>query len=99
MHAEDMADIGVADGTTTELTSSAGSLSLPARPRTSVARRTVVVPHGVPGLNVNCLIPSGQHAIERLSGQHIMTGIAVELSPRSEATVAAEHEPSARRPL
>ena len=41
---------------------------------------TVVVPHGVPGMNVNALMPSGVTHLEPLSGQHHMTGIAVQVT-------------------
>ncbi|MBC7171633.1 MAG: hypothetical protein H5U40_04365 [Polyangiaceae bacterium] len=44
-----------------------------------MAPGTVVVPHGLPELNVNSLIPSGERAVERLSGMHHMTGIAVSV--------------------
>jgi hypothetical protein len=40
----------------------------------------VAVPHGVPGMHVNALMPSGALQLEPLSGQHQMTGIAVEVN-------------------
>jgi len=39
-----------------------------------------VVPHGVPGMNVNALMPTGMTMLEPLSGQHRMTGIAVQVT-------------------
>lgn len=79
MRAEDMAGIGAHDDSTITVRSIVGSVSLPVRARAGVAPRTVVIPHGLPDLNVNTLIPSGVDAIERISGQHIMTGIAVDV--------------------
>jgi hypothetical protein len=35
----------------------------------------------VPGMNVNALIPTGVTMLEPLSGQHRMTGIAVQVTP------------------
>ena len=48
---------------------------------TGVPQGIVVIPHGVPGLNVNALIPTGVTMLEPLSGQHQMTGIAVQIMP------------------
>jgi hypothetical protein len=39
------------------------------------------VPHGLPELNVNELIPAGADAIERVSGQLTMTGIRADVRP------------------
>lgn len=43
----------------------------------------VVVPHGLPDVNVNGLIPSSPELLEPLSGQHLMTGIPVCVLPIS----------------
>jgi hypothetical protein len=45
-----------------------------------VPPKTVVVPHGVPGMNVNALLPTGVEMLEPVSGQHFMTGIAVHVT-------------------
>jgi hypothetical protein len=50
-------------------------------PMDEVAPGLVVVPHGVPGVNINGLIPSSADCLEPLSGQHWMTGIAVRVIP------------------
>ena len=42
-----------------------------------VLEGTVVVPHGLPTLNINRLIPSNTDCIGPLSGQHFMTGTQV----------------------
>ncbi len=56
------------------------SLTIPAIPVPGLIPGTVVVPHGVPGLNVNALIPAGRARLEPLSGQHYMTGVPVQVS-------------------
>ena len=40
---------------------------------------TVVFPHGLTDQNLNALIPSGPAQVERISGQHVMTGAPVEV--------------------
>jgi len=77
MRPDDMLSLGVKDGAPVELRTKAGSLRVPVRGRDGLAPRTVVVPHGLPDVNVNALIPSGVDEVERWSGQHRMTGIAV----------------------
>lgn len=79
LHPEDMQALSLQAGASLELRSAAGVLSLPAQPKEGVARGTIVVPHGVPGLNINALIPSGEEQIEPISGQHVMTGIPIEV--------------------
>ena len=77
----DATALGLTDGDSVELSTRAGKLALPAFAREGVLVGTVVVPHGLPDLNVNAIIPSGAEAVERISGQHRMTGIPVELRP------------------
>lgn len=101
MRAEDMAEIGVEDGGEIEIRSATGSLSLLVKVQEGLAPRTVVVPHGVPDVNVNRVIPSGVEAIERISGQHVMTGIAAHVSPRvrgDTATPGASRKEQEPRP-
>ena len=64
-----------------EIYNDTGVLRLPARIHDDVLPGTVVVPHGLPGANLNALIPSGPDAqtIEPISGMHQMQGIAVRL--------------------
>ena len=40
-----------------------------------------MVPHGVPGMNVNALLPTGVEMLEPISGQHQMMGIAAQVMP------------------
>ncbi len=77
---EDLAALGLAEGESVTIETAAGRLTLEARAEDGLATRTVVVPHGIPGANVNALIPSGPDAIEWLSGQHLMTGIPARVT-------------------
>jgi formate dehydrogenase len=56
-----------------------GALAVRAVGKDGVLRRTVVLPHGIPGLNFNDLVPTGAESIERLTGMSRMTGIAVQV--------------------
>ena len=62
-----------------ELQSAAGAIRIPVRADEGVMAGTVVVPHGLPGTNVNILIGSHPSLIEPLSGMHRMSGHRVEL--------------------
>jgi anaerobic selenocysteine-containing dehydrogenase len=62
-----------------ELQSAAGAIRIPVRADEGVMAGTVVVPHGLPGVNVNRLIGSDHSLIEPLSGMHRMSGHRVVL--------------------
>ena len=62
-----------------ELQSAAGAIRIPVRANEGVMAGTVVVPHGLPGTNVNRLIGSDHSFIEPLSGMHRMSGHRVVL--------------------
>jgi predicted molibdopterin-dependent oxidoreductase YjgC len=79
MHPDDMSLRGLRSGEAVELSTQGGRLKLPVRASSDLARGTVVVPHGLPGLSSNALLPSGAAHIEPGSGQHIMTGVPVEV--------------------
>jgi anaerobic selenocysteine-containing dehydrogenase len=81
MRADDLARLGVAEGGAIEIASAAGRIRIGTRAVEGLAARTVVVPHGLPELNVNELIPAGADAIERVSGQLTMTGIRADVRP------------------
>jgi formate dehydrogenase len=80
MAAEDLAALGVEKGDLVELRSESAAIRVRAAAMAGVRRGTVVVPHGLPDVNVNAVIPSGPDAVERVSGQHWMTGIPVQVS-------------------
>lgn len=77
--AVDMTRLGLVDGDTIEVETSAGRLQLPVMTDDGLAPHTIVVPHGLPTHNINAVIPSGAAAIERVSGNHVMTGIAARV--------------------
>ena len=76
----DLAALGVPEGGDILLHTTSATLQMPAVPVSGVSPGTVVVPHGVPSMNVNALMPSGVTQLEPLSGQHHMTGIAVQVT-------------------
>jgi len=77
----DLDELGLHEGQAVEIHCEGGSLRIPARSAEGLASRTVVVPHGLPQLNVNGLIPGGVEHIERVSGQLRMTGIPARVVP------------------
>jgi anaerobic selenocysteine-containing dehydrogenase len=76
----DLVVLGVPEGGDILLHTPGATLQMPAVPVSGVSPGTVVVPHGVPGMNVNALVPSGVTHLEPLSGQHRMIGIAVQVT-------------------
>jgi formylmethanofuran dehydrogenase subunit D len=82
----DLQALGLPDGGRVRLQTTAGTLSIMAVPMEDVAPGLVVVPHGLPGINVNGLIPSSTDRLEPLSGQHWMTGIPVQVTPAPHGT-------------
>jgi anaerobic selenocysteine-containing dehydrogenase len=81
----DLAELGAPEGGRIEIRSEAGAVEIRALPQEEVRRGTVVVPHGLPDVNVNAIIPSGEAAVERMSGQHWMTGIPISVRLAAEA--------------
>jgi len=77
---EDLSILGIPAGGTVLLSAGSAALQVQAVPTSGVSQGTIVVPHGVPGLNVNALIPSGAAHLEPLSGQHDMTGMTVQVA-------------------
>ena len=77
----DLQAFGLPQGGLVRLQTAGGELSMMAVPMDGVAPGLVVAPHGLPGHNVNQLIPSSPDRIEPLSGQHWMTGIPVRVTP------------------
>jgi hypothetical protein len=76
----DLIAMGVPEGGDVLLHTTSATLRMPAVSVSGVSPGTVVVPHGVPGMNVKALMPSGVTQLEPLSGQHRMTGIAVQVT-------------------
>jgi len=86
MRSQDMAALGVVDGDMLELRTEQGALHIPVKTHNDLAPRTVVVPHGLPDIDINVLIPGGPEHVERLSGQLHMTGTAVSVSAAPACT-------------
>lgn len=80
---DDMRALGLRDGDLIDIASTTASLRIPVRTAEGLAARTVVVPHGLREHNINAIIPSGVDRIERISGQHMMTGIPVTVTHAS----------------
>jgi anaerobic selenocysteine-containing dehydrogenase len=76
---EDLEALGVADGDPVEIRVGEHALRIEARAHEGLAPRTVVVPHGLPELNINALIAAGADRVERVSGQLTMTGIPADV--------------------
>ncbi len=90
MAAEDLAALSLAEGDLVDIATSSGTLTLPVRAEAGLARGTVVVPHGLPQHNLNALVPSGEAAIERLSGQHVMTGVPARVRAAAREIAAGQ---------
>jgi hypothetical protein len=61
------------------LRTGAGEIQIPVQPKDGVLAGTVIVPHGLPDVNVNTLISSDHSLIEPLSGMHRMTANRVQV--------------------
>jgi hypothetical protein len=83
----DLCALGVPIGGALLLHTTSATLRVSAVPMSGVPPKTVVVPHGVPGMNVNALLPTGMEMLEPISGQHFMTGIAVRVTVVCQQTV------------
>jgi anaerobic selenocysteine-containing dehydrogenase len=75
----DMERLGIQEGEDIFVSSDAGSIRLPAWSHEGVLPGMVVVPHGLPEVNVNTLIGSDRSLIEPVSGMHRMTGNQVHV--------------------
>jgi anaerobic selenocysteine-containing dehydrogenase len=61
------------------VSSTSGEIRIPVQPHDGVMAGTVIIPHGLPEVNVNKLIASDHALIEPLSGMHRMTGNRVQI--------------------
>jgi anaerobic selenocysteine-containing dehydrogenase len=75
----DMERLGIQEGEDILVSSASGSIRLPAWSNVGVLPGMVVVPHGLPEVNVNTLIGSDRSLIEPVSGMHRMTGNQVQV--------------------
>ena len=79
MCVEDMQRLGVKKDDEIILNTTSGEIRIPVQPNDGVMPGTVIVPHGLPNVNVNKLISSDHDLIEPLSGMHRMTGNRVQV--------------------
>jgi anaerobic selenocysteine-containing dehydrogenase len=80
----DMEKLDLKKGDDILLSTAAGEIRLPVHPHDGVMAGTVIVPHGLPEVNVNKLIGSAHSLIEPLSGMHRMTGNRVQIRKPDE---------------
>lgn len=81
----DMERFDLREGDNILLSTAAGEIRLPVHSHDGVMAGTVVVPHGLPEVNVNTLIGSDHSLIEPLSGMHRMTGNRVQIRKTEES--------------
>jgi anaerobic selenocysteine-containing dehydrogenase len=84
LHPQDAASAGVGDGEMVEVSSSTGSLRLPARVTTAIGAGAVSIQHGWANCNVNLLIDA--HDLDPLTGMAHLSGTAVTVRPLSESS-------------
>jgi formate dehydrogenase len=90
----DMERLSLQEGEDILVQSAAGAIRLPAWSHEGVLPGMIVVPHGLPEVNVNTLIGSDQSHIEPLSGMHQMTGHPVHVyraHPPASSTYPEAH--------
>src|SRR5258706_343375 len=80
----DMEKLDLKNGDDILLSTATGEIRLPVQPHDGVMAGTVIVPHGLPEVNVNKLIGSDHSLIEPLSGMHRMTGNRVQIRKTEE---------------
>jgi anaerobic selenocysteine-containing dehydrogenase len=101
MHPDDLAERGIADGTTVAVTSRVGSVEAEVQASEDVMRGVVSLPHGyghgregvllahatqVPGPSVNDLTDPG--VVDRASGNAVLNGVPVTVEPAVSSTAA-----------
>ena len=82
----DMEKLDLKKGDDILLSTATGEIRLPVHPRDGVMVGTVIVPHGLSGVNVNKLIGTDFSLIEPLSGMHRMTGNRVQIRKPGESS-------------
>jgi len=79
MCSADMEKLGLKKDDDVLIRTVSGEIFIPVQPNDGVMPGTVIVPHGLPAVNVNKLISSDHSLIEPLSGMHRMTGNRVQV--------------------
>ncbi len=97
MHPKDAEERQIGEGTTVRIENEHGAVDAPVKLTEDLLTGVVAMTHGwgqgeskgmrvasgAPGVNCNALLPSGPGSFEPLSNQSHMTGIPVQVSPRS----------------
>ncbi len=76
---DDLSALALAEGEQVLIRSEIAEISLPVKAHDGVRRGTIIIPHGLPQVNVNRLIPSDPKYIEPVSGMHQMVGHRVHV--------------------
>ena len=79
IHPDDAQALGIDDGHDVTVSSTTGSITLPASVRDDVAAGCVCIPHGWAEANVNFLVDVAD--IDPLSGTSVLNGLSVEVAP------------------
>jgi formate dehydrogenase len=81
LHPKDMQRFSLEPSQLVEIKSQSGAIQIPVRAMETLMPGTIIVPHGLPGVNVNALISSAADYIEPMSGMHQMVGHRVKVRP------------------
>lgn len=81
----DLQRLGLPDGGEITIRGNETVVSITAVPKPEISVGTIIVPHGLPDVNVNALLPSGPDFVEPISGNHLMTGLPVHISAQEAA--------------
>src|SRR5262249_20616184 len=79
LHPDDMKRLALNEDETVEIQSLVSSIMIPVRGMDTIMPGTIVVPHGLPEINVNSLISSAPEHIDPVSGMHQMVGHRVQV--------------------
>lgn len=79
VHPKDAEEIGIVDGADVVVTTTTGSITLPASVREDVSPGCVCIPHGWAEANINAIVDSSH--IDALSGTSVLNGLSIEVAP------------------
>ena len=88
IHPDDAAELGILDGSQVTVSTTTGSIKLPAAVRDDVARGCVCIPHGWSEANVNALVDV--QTIDSLAGTSVLSGLGIDII-RSEEQTSRHH--------
>lgn len=82
LSSEDMQRFELSDGDTITIRSDIAQIALPVKAQDGILQGTIVIPHGLPDVNINRLISSDAQYIEPVSGMHQMNGHRVTIAKK-----------------